>query len=457
MVILELSEAEKHFLNRYVAEGKLPTFAKLLQEGQFIKTDIASQSFAKGKIKHLTPWTIWPSIYTGMAPKEHGMIGFGQDNTSLESQCLWNYLNRKGLTTGILGSLINAPIQRNQRCLFYLPNKLIGLKGFFLEILKAIQSFFPFTNQSNRSSIAMAIKLSGQSFYKTLKNSLLSITKENDVLSQAKLQINIFHTLYKIFRPDFATLHLDHIAKAQHLYWRAAEPENFQDKLGELDNYFFASLEARKAHDVFFKDIILNSFILVDNFLKEMLSYLDNNVLLAIITGLGQKKRDPVDEIHKPKVHFYNIKKLFTLLNVENCEILSQMNPEITLKFQNSAEASLSAFKLSGVKILGEYPLFQVEQIENQLFLKESLPSNIWFLGPQAWVENKSNELIFLLFDYVKLEEKHQYTAKNSRKGWILLYGNLGELPQISKTLDITEIFPLLLSYFDDNLIALDK
>ena len=49
------------------------------------------------------------------------------------------------------------------------------------------------------------------------------------------------------------------------------------------------------------------------------------------------------------------------------------MNPEITLKFQNSAEASLSAFKLSGVKILGEYPLFHVEQIENQLFFSKNL------------------------------------------------------------------------------------
>ena len=475
MLVLELSEAEKHFLDKYVAEGKLPTFTKLLQEGKFLKTKVATQNFSKGKAKHLTRWAIWPSIYTGMAPKEHGLIGFGQEQHKLEGRCIWEQLNEKGHTTGVFGSLVSTSVRKNSKCLFYLPNKLTDSQGCFPNTVKAIQSFLHFANRMDKDPINTTVKLGFQAFYRALKDLPFNIAKEvalqiflkliknfqykqNDILLQAKLQMNVFQLLYKKFKPDFATLHLDHVARAQYLYWRAAEPENFQDKLGELDSYFFSSLDARKTHDVSFKDLILNSFILIDDFLKEMLNNLDGNTLLAIITGLGQEKEDPVNEIHKPDIHFYNIEKLLALLNVANCEILMQMNPEITLKFQNTTEASLSAFKLSNVKILGEYPLFCVDQIENQLFLKENLSSNIWFLGDEAWVENESNEHIFPLFDYVKLGQlKHQYTAKSSEKGWIILYGNLGDLPHKHKTLDITEIFPLLLSYFDDNLLPLEK
>ncbi len=475
MLVLELSEAEKHFLDKYVAQGKLPTFEKLLREGKFLRTKAIPQNFIKGKEKQPTPWTIWPSIYTGIAPKEHGIIGFGQDPHILEGQCIWDRLNKKGITTGVFGSLIRAPLYRDPQCLFYLPNALIETNACFPEALKAIQSFFLFFNQNDENSVKTTLKRGWQTLYRAVKDLPFNIAKEiifqvylklirdfkyqrNSVLFQAKLQISVFDLLYRKFKPDFATLHLDHIAHAQHLYWRAAEPEYFKNELGELDGYFFASLEARKSYDTFFKDVILEGFILIDIFLAEVLGRLDKDTLLVIITGLGQKRCDPVDEIHRPEVHFCNIEKLLALLNVTNCEILSQMNPEITLKFPSSLEASLNAFKLSDVKILGEYSLFSVEQIENQLFLKETLPSNIWFLGHEAWVENKLNEHIFPLFKYVKLGQlKDQHTSQNSQNGWILFYGNLSALPHKLKTLDITEIFPLLLGYFDDNLLFLDN
>ena len=60
-------------------------------------------------------------------------------------------------------------------------------------------------------------------------------------------------------------------------------------------------------------------------------------------------------------------------IDIMHCEILTQMNPNITLNFKDPTEASLAAFKLSNVKVLGEDPLFEIQQYGNQLFLQEML------------------------------------------------------------------------------------
>ncbi|HQW58485.1 MAG TPA: hypothetical protein PK583_05985, partial [Gammaproteobacteria bacterium] len=51
ILVVELNAAEKHFLDKYVAEGKLPVFKKLLQAGKVVKTRVGA------RIEQLTPWT----------------------------------------------------------------------------------------------------------------------------------------------------------------------------------------------------------------------------------------------------------------------------------------------------------------------------------------------------------------------------------------------------------------
>lgn len=372
MLVLELNAAEKHFLDKYVAEGKLPVFKKLLQAGRLIKTCVGSSA------SPLTPWTVWPSIYTGMKPEAHGIIGFGQTHDHLQRQYIWDVLNTRGITTGVFRTLKILPV---------------------------------------------------------------------------KYQMAIFKVLYRYYKPQFATLHLDNIAAAQQLYWRSAEPEKFSDELGALDSYYFENSETRKAHEHLFKDIILKNFKLTDKFLGSLLSLLDEKMVLAIITGMGQKKRDPVHQIHKPKLLFYNVKSLLRFNDVACCEILMRKNPQITLNFKDISDASLGAFKLSNLHVLGEYPLFKIEQRGHQLFLEENLSPAIWILGKDIWVENKLTEAVFPLFNYIKLSPfKEQYTADYSSEGWILFYGNIAPFSVTPDIVEVTEIYSLLLHYFDDNI-----
>lgn len=464
MLVIELNAAEKHFLDKYVVEGKLPVFEKLLKTGKFIKTHVGSP------VDQLTPWTIWPSIYTGIKPDEHGIIGFGQALDGLqEGHCIWDALNKMGITTGVFGSLMNIPVSQNSYALFYVPGVMATSQLCFPETLSVIQKFFVFIKKNNiKRSLGLAIQVFFQLVTGAIKGVSFSIIKA--ILSQmrlelikgvayqkdratlrAKCQMDIFQALYRQYKPEFSTIHLEHVASAERLYWRAAEPEEFNDELGELDRHYFENVEMRKSHETLFKDIILDNFRLVDAFLGRLLPVLDEQTVLVIITGLGQKKRDPSHQIHKPEIRFYNLEKLLKKIDIMNCEILTQANPSITLNFKDASDASLGAFKLSNLNVLGEYPLFKVEQRGQQLFLEENLSPAMWILGQDVWVENKANEAIFPLFDYVRISQlMDQHTADYSSEGWILLYGNDDAFAVERQTLEITEIYPLLLSYFND-------
>lgn len=470
MLVVELNAAEKHFLDKYVAEGKLPVFEKLLQAGKVIKTRVGAP------IEQLTPWTIWPSIYTGIKPDKHGIIGFGQTLHSLQGHYIWDALNAKGITTGVFGNLMSTLVSQNPLSLFYVPGVFSAAQSCFPESLNFIQEFFVFIKKNNiHRSVGLAIQLLFQLGMGAIKGVSFSILKaillqmrlelvkgiayQKDRASlRAKCQMDIFKALYEQYKPEFSMIHLENIASAQRLYWRAAEPEGFSEELGELDSYYFENIEMRKSHEILFKDIILDNFRLVDGFLGQLLPLLDEQTVLVIITGFGQKKRDPVHQIHKPEIRFYNLKHLLNRIDILNCEILTQANPNITLNFRDAADASLGAFKLSNLNVLGEYPLFKLEQREHQLFLEENLSPTMWAVGADVWVENKSNEMIFPLFDYVKTSPlRDQYTADYSSEGWILLYGNIQPFPAEMKVLDIVEIYPLLLSYFNDKIQNLDE
>jgi hypothetical protein len=470
MLVIELNEAEKHFLDKFVAEKKLPTFEKLLKDGQLIETHIRSGDVTEEKAwRQISPWVVWPSVYTGMPADKHKIIGFRQKTEVLVGQCIWDKLNEKQITTGVFGSLMSYPVRHNPYNLFYFPDAFAETNDCYPRSYKPIQEFFGFIarHYSKPAGVWTALRglwkllrgiIKGIPF-STAYEILAQVPREYSrgtpfyryrALIQAKLQMDIFQLLLQRYQPSFATLHLNHIAYMQHRYWRAAEPESYQDKMGELDLHYYGDIETRKDYEWAFKDAILESFLLTDQFLEDLLKNIkDKNTLLVIATGLGQKKMDPASEIHNPEIRFIHLDRLLRLIDISNCEILTPMNPEITLNFPDAAEASLAAYKLSNLKVMGEYPLFQVKQLEHQLFLDGRIPPEIWFLDSQAWLEDQATEHILPLFDYVQLSRvKDQSTAHHQEQGWLLLYGNSEPMKISADKLDVTDIRDLLLSYF---------
>ena len=90
VLFYELNEASEHFSTKDIAEGKLPALARMRREGAQLTTRIPTyQPDDPNKSwREISPWIIWSSIYTGMTPEAHGIVGFGQDTSHLRGRFL---------------------------------------------------------------------------------------------------------------------------------------------------------------------------------------------------------------------------------------------------------------------------------------------------------------------------------------------------------------------------------
>src|SRR5688500_5885859 len=71
LVFVEINEAERHFLDKFIEAGKLPTLARMRTEGAFLTTSIPGwSSESERSWRAIMPWIIWPSVYTGLPPSE---------------------------------------------------------------------------------------------------------------------------------------------------------------------------------------------------------------------------------------------------------------------------------------------------------------------------------------------------------------------------------------------------
>ena len=111
VLFYELNEASEHFLTKYIAEGKLPALARMRREGAFLTTRIPTYrpDDPNKSWRDISPWIIWPSIYTGMTPEAHGIVGFGQDVSHLRGRFLWDVLDAHGHSVGVCGDLMSYP------------------------------------------------------------------------------------------------------------------------------------------------------------------------------------------------------------------------------------------------------------------------------------------------------------------------------------------------------------
>ena len=68
---IEANEFNFHLVEKYIEAGYLPNFAAALKQGDLVITK------AEDKFEHLEPWIQWPSVYTGMSFRDHGVFRLG--------------------------------------------------------------------------------------------------------------------------------------------------------------------------------------------------------------------------------------------------------------------------------------------------------------------------------------------------------------------------------------------
>ncbi len=155
VLFLELNEADRYWIDKFVGEGKLPVFGRLFADGKCLTTSIPDfDPQADRAWRTITPWIIWPSIYTGMKPSEHGIIAFGQDTTTIQGRCVWDVLDKAGVSTGVFGSLLSFPPRNAGSARYYVPESLADDPECFPDEARPVQEFSVFTSRNYSESFA---------------------------------------------------------------------------------------------------------------------------------------------------------------------------------------------------------------------------------------------------------------------------------------------------------------
>lgn len=465
VLFLEVNEAEKYFLDKFVAQGKLPNFARLLEGGVFCRTRVPTWNAGVDKAwRHISPWIIWPSVYTGMSPEKHGIVAFGQDPASIRGRCVWDVLDEHGVTTGILGCLMSYPPRTHGAARYYVPESLADEPSCFPEEARALQEFCVFSARNYSESFSLkaleALRLlvrTPRSGVKlgTVWRTLAQVPSEvlrgpaavpERAMLHSYLVWDAFEKLYGAHKPAYAAVHMNHVAYMQHRYWRAAEPERFKDALSLTDQRFFADVAQRKGYEEKFARWIEKSFVYTDEVVGRMIAMIDESTVLMVGTALGQRPFDPAREIHNPVVRLVHERELFGAIGLERYTVLHQMNPDVTVNFESEPDAARAQELLNGLHVHAGEPLFTVQRARNQVFLELNMPRRA----------TKDEELVIrhgaLALPFARFIHEHptadQSTAHHKDSGWVLAWSKGRKLEARAKVISVTDIAPTVLSLF---------
>jgi len=86
IILLEFNEIVPQLIDRFIADGRLPQFAKFKET-----SDVFVTSADEPSAPYLEPWIQWYSIHTGLSYKEHGVYrltdGLQQDHDDIGEYC----------------------------------------------------------------------------------------------------------------------------------------------------------------------------------------------------------------------------------------------------------------------------------------------------------------------------------------------------------------------------------
>lgn len=468
VLFLEVNEAEKYFLDKFVAQGKLPSFARMLDGGVICRTRVPSWEAGVDKAwRHISPWIVWPSIYTGMSPEKHGLVGFGQDPASVVGRCVWDVLDEHGVSTGILGSLMSYPPRTHGAARFYVPESLADSPECFPEEARPLQEFCVFSARNYSESFSVkaleAVRLllktkkSGvrlSTVWKTLVQVPAEVVKgpasvPERAMLHSYLVWDAFEKLYTRHRPSYAAVHMNHVAYMQHRYWRAAEPERFEDELSLTDKRFFPSVEERKRYEEKFAHWVETSFVYTDRVLGRLMELAGPETVLMVGTGLGQRPFDPTREIHNPVVRLVNERELFEALGLPPHVVLHQMNPDVTVNFADEASAARAMELVAGLEVHAGEGLFTVQRKKQQLFLELDMPRRSKE-DERFTIRHATRKELAL--DFHRFIHEHptadQSTAHHKDSGWILAWSKGRKLERKAPVISVTDVAPTILSLY---------
>ncbi|WP_448614417.1 hypothetical protein [Modestobacter sp. URMC 112] len=301
---IEFNELSPQLLDEFMAAGELPNFRRLYESSQVFTTD------ADAAPPRLEPWVQWPTVHLGVSHREHGLRHLGatrSDDDLAQGRPprppVAQVASDAGLRVGVFGAM-NVPYGDLNG--FYVPDpwnsKATAKPATLGPYLRTIGTMV--RDSSRVEGVAPGAGLVPFAAF-MLRHGLTPATVSVLVRQLAAerrdpgvrwrrasaldwIQYDVFRTLARRERVDFATFFSNSTAHYQHYFWRHMNPESFDTPPEPSDHPSYAGA-------------ILFGYRSMDRILGRMLA--DHpEATLVLCTALSQQPwTDATKQTYRPK------------------------------------------------------------------------------------------------------------------------------------------------------------
>lgn len=247
----------------WAEQGKLPTFARMMQSGVSGKLMSTIQPISA---------SAWSSFATGKNPGKHGILDFVKSTpfsykvqfvnaSARDGKTLWRILSENGATVGVMNVPVTFPPEQ--------------VNGFLIAgmLSPSLGSEFTFPDgllkEINANVGKYVIDVDVPNISSGDKRDLFL----NKAMESLKIRRDAMRYLYLKYRPDFFCVAFTESDRISHNFWKYMD-EKTPFPISDLDREKYGNA-------------ILNLYIELDNILAEVLSMIDDNTTLYIISDHG--------------------------------------------------------------------------------------------------------------------------------------------------------------------------
>lgn len=355
-LFFEMNEIIFPYLEKYISNGQLPTFARLFRENGYLKT------VSEEKFSEIEPWIQWVSAHTGKTLKEHGVFRLG-DIVGKGHLQIWEHLEQRGFRVGAI-SPMNAENRLNAAC-FFMPDPWTETHGsgsfLFLQTYEAIKQAVNDNAQRRLTLRSVFYLLAGWIWYSRMTSlrgyaRLIPHALRGRGWAKAlfldRFLADIFFKLCEKQRPQYASLFLNAAAHIQHHYLYSSRVYEGEHKNPEW--YMPADV-----------DPLFEAYRLYDEITRDALG-LPSAPRVMIATGLQQEPHGAVTFFYRFRDH----DAFFRSVGIDFVKINTLMSRDFVIEFDSEDKAKFAEHRLLAATDMDGMKLFTVENRGLSLFIE---------------------------------------------------------------------------------------
>ncbi len=356
IILFELNEVPHRVVADFAARRPASAFARMLREGASSVTRAPDNG-------HLSPWVTWPTLHRGVDNSVHGIGHFGQDRRSADAEWppVWSLAMQGGARVGVFASLHTWPLPNDvDRYAFFVPDPFAagaGCRPSRLESFQALNLAMSRASARNvsggvpmrqawrflRSAPALglrartAARLAAQLAVERVK----PFRRSRRRTWQSSIAFDVFFRRWREDKPDFCTFFTNHVASAQHRYWAAAYP-------GDYDASDYS--DAWRAR---FGDEIDFAMRHADEMLHRLMREARGDTLIVVAGSMGQAATSA--KVVRTQLYLRDPAAFMTALGMppDSWQRTPAMDPDVSIQVQ-PPHADRFASALLELRVAGE-------------------------------------------------------------------------------------------------------